>query len=110
MSTMADPTFEKGVTIRTTAKAQRAIGRVVAAMKSSPRVRWKGGAATKEAVINAAWLWLDDQPEEFVEELMARYVARLEALMTDSADPAAGPLHGERAPVAPPPPRRRRSG
>lgn len=93
---MSDPVFEKAITIRTTAKAKRAIDRVVASVKSSEKVKWKEGGATKEAIINASWLWLDDQPEEFVEGLMARYVPRLEALMRGEEP---GPIFGERAPA-----------
>jgi hypothetical protein len=78
---MADLEFEKAVNIRTTAKAQRALDRVVASLKASDRIRWRGRSATKEAVVNASWLWLEAMSEEAVEEAMAEFLPRLEALL-----------------------------
>jgi hypothetical protein len=81
MPTMSEPTFEKGLNIRTTPKAQRALKRVVASLKGSERARWCGKDVTQEAVINASWLWMQDLDEHALEEVMARYLPRLEAIM-----------------------------
>jgi hypothetical protein len=67
--------------IKTTAKADAALVRVLANLRESNRVRWKGGRATQEAVYNAIWLWLEDLNPETIESAMAVYVPRLEAIM-----------------------------
>jgi hypothetical protein len=86
--------FEKGLTIRTTRKAQRALDRVVNAVKASERVRWKGdeskGDPSKEAIVNAVWLWVADMDEDAVIDAMAVYVPKLWAILTAEAAAARG--------------------
>lgn len=111
ISAMSDPVFDRGQNIRTSPKAQRALNRVVAHLKASDRVKWKGGAVSKEAVVNASWLMLDAMDEDELENLMARYVAELELLLGVSSPEEAAP-GGEHEPVniqgadAPQPPHR----
>jgi hypothetical protein len=81
MLVMSEPVFELRKQIKTTAKADAALVRVLANLRESNRVRWKGGRATQEAVYNAIWLWLEDLNPETIESAMAVYVPRLEAIM-----------------------------
>jgi hypothetical protein len=90
MSVMTQADFDRAVNIRTASRAKLAIDRVVANLKAG-QLRWGDGRVTKEAVVNASWLWLEDLPEEFLERVMERYLARLEALMGGEPDPGGFP-------------------
>jgi hypothetical protein len=81
MLVMQEPVLDKGLTIKTNAKVQRALDHVVASLKASDRVRWRGGRATKEAVVNASWLWLEALGDEAVEDAMAEFIPKLEKLL-----------------------------
>jgi hypothetical protein len=89
ISKMTDPVFEKAITIRTSKIPRLALDRVVADLKSSDRVRWKNSGVSKEAVINAIWLWIGDMDPATVEEAMSRYVPRLEAVLRGEPEPEA---------------------
>jgi hypothetical protein len=99
MHAMKPIEFEKAVTIKITGAAQKALGRAVASVKASRMVRWKGRDATKEAVVNASWLYLADLPEAELERIMAIYIPRLEAAMGSEAG---GPAAPAEAPDPPP--------
>jgi hypothetical protein len=88
MLVMSEPVFELRKQIKTTAAADAALGRIVASLKNSRRVRWKGGRPTQEAIYNATWLWLEEMGVEAVEDAMARHLPRLEALMRGDEPPA----------------------
>lgn len=82
MNSMDDPLrFKLPVQVRTTPRAKLAFDRVVASLRASDRVKWKGGRVTQEAVFAGVMLWLEDQGEGFAEEMMAIYLPRLEAIM-----------------------------
>ncbi len=81
MHPMSEPTFELRKQIKTTAVADSALGEVVSRLKGAKSIRWKGKRVTQEAVVNAAWLWLKEMPGDQLEEAMAQFVPRLEALM-----------------------------
>jgi hypothetical protein len=96
---MAEPTFDKGVNVRTTGACQKALRRVVNRLKESPEVVWKGGEVSQEAVVNACWLWLDGLRESdpaALEAIFAAAVPRLEALLSSRPaapdPPVSGPL------------------
>ena len=90
MGGMPEPEFEKTVTFKTTAKAQRAVNRLVAELKASNRVGFRGEEVTKEAVINAIWVWLEEFEFEALEEAMVRSMPRLEAYMRGEEPAPAG--------------------
>jgi hypothetical protein len=85
MRVMSGAKFDRSVTVKTTPKAQKALGRAVAVVKAAEAVRWRGRAATLEAVVNASWAFLGDLPEADLERLMAAYIPYLEALMRGEA-------------------------
>lgn len=91
---MGDLKFDLAVNIRSTPRAKLALDRVVAALRASSRLRWKGHRVTQEAAFSALLLWLGDLDEQLVEEKMAVYLPRLEAIMRGE-DP--GPIEVEAA-------------
>jgi hypothetical protein len=110
MHAMKEAQFDRAVTVKTTPKAQKALGQAVTTAKAAEAVRWRGRVATKEAVVNASWLFLADLPEADLERLMAAYIPYLEALMRGEVPASPGlrlaPAPGEpdRAEAPDPPP------
>jgi hypothetical protein len=86
---MAESVFEKGVNLRTTEKAQRAISRVVYRLKLlEPALRWGNRSTpTKEAIINASWLYLDSLDDAELARIFGEWLPRLEALMSGQERP-----------------------
>lgn len=78
---MDTPAYGKGVTIRTLPAARKALAHVVANLKNSENVKFFGGSATQEAIINASWLYLESLDIETLESMMAEYLGILEAAM-----------------------------
>lgn len=82
---MPELSYENQIAIRSTAKAVLALDNLVSALRASGRVRFRGRKVTKEAVVNAVWLWLADQSVDDVEQCLLTYVPRLEAILSGDA-------------------------
>lgn len=83
VSDMPKFSYEWQVSIRSAASVKRALDRVVADLKASERpgrLRFEGKKISKEAVVNAMYLWLAGQDVEDVERALAGPVAQLDAL------------------------------
>lgn len=100
--------FQKTVTIKTDKAPQYALDQVIARLKASDEIRWKGFTVTKEAVVNALWLWVKDMDPATVEKAMAVYVPKLEAILKGDPVPEVMPNEGDAAQdVSQLPPRRK---
>lgn len=82
MLVMKDLPFTMPVQIRTDPKAKAAFDRVVADLRASEWVRWKGRRVTKEAVFSAVWLYLDSLDDDELARIFGEWLPRLEALMS----------------------------
>jgi hypothetical protein len=103
MQAMKNFGYENQVAIRSTPAVVRELDRIVADMRASGRVRFKGRKITKEAVVNALILWVADQDQEAVEAVLAGPVARLEAILAGPGDrDDEGPGPGELGSVGEP--------
>lgn len=91
MRLMAKPIFDKATTIRTTPRGRKALGRIVGLLKTSDDLTWMGEPVTKEAILNATWLWMEEQGEEAMAEILRVYLPRLEAFVRGE-DPGPIPL------------------
>lgn len=97
IATMSEPRFDLNVLIRSTPRAKLALDRVVAAMRASNIVRWKGRRPTQEAVFSAVWLWLEGMDPATIELPLAHQMMRLEAIMRGDPDPGVNTPLPERA-------------
>lgn len=104
MLTMRELKFDLPVNIRSTPRAKLALDRVVAALRASDRLRWKGLRITQEAAFSALLLWLEGVDGTALEDAVAGQLPRLEAIMLDE-DP--GPMPQD---PGPPPPSRFAAG
>lgn len=78
---MSAPPYDQNVGLRTTARARKALSRVMAELEDSGIPKFYGRVVTKEAIINASWLWLESLDPEVIVAAMKEFVPRLEAAM-----------------------------
>jgi hypothetical protein len=91
MHVMAKLSYENQIAIRSTGKVIQALDNLVAAMRGSGKVRFRGRTVTKEAVVNAVWLWLADLEPDQVEAALSIYVPRFEAMIDNSSSTEVAP-------------------
>lgn len=106
-----DFAHEHKITTRSVWEINDALDQVV--RRAGRRLKFRGRKLSREAVVNGAIVALSGMDADALVRFLAPHVAAIEAMLGRDAPPEAddppGPLHGERAPVAPPP-RSRRSG
>jgi hypothetical protein len=97
-------TFDKALNVRTTAAAQQAIDSVDHRVRWLPSLVWRGGRPTKEAVVNASWLYLSELSNEELEAIFVKYLPKLEALIAarQAKNKVAGSRRSLGAPIPPP--------
>lgn len=97
MKSMTETDFDRTITIRTGPTSQGAIDSVVFKLRRVSGLGWgRRRHATKEAVINAGWLYLDSLPDEELAQVFREFLPRLESLMggRESGDSQGGTSHG----------------
>jgi hypothetical protein len=73
--------YDRAITFRTTSASMRAIDSVVFKVKGEPDVAFRTRAPSKEAIINASWLYLNELPEDELMAIFREYLPKLEAAM-----------------------------
>lgn len=99
--------FDQQLMTKTTEVPREALEVMVAKLRARKGLRWQGAKLTREAYINAVWLWMEELGPEVVERGIASHLRRLEELVgKDSPAPFA-----EAHPVEEPRrPRKKRNG
>ena len=92
MTTMADAQLAQNVQVRTVGGAKHALDLVVASLRSTGRLRFRGRKVTQEAVVNALWLAAADVEVERLERWLAPYFARLEDILRAPTEASPGVL------------------
>jgi hypothetical protein len=106
--TMKDVLFDQTLNVKTAGISKLALDQIVARLRATGRVKWKGNRVTKEAVVNALWMWAGEMDPSLVEEAMLIYVPKLEATLKGESVPEDAPAPNEVADEVPPSSRVRR--
>ncbi len=102
MICMTAPPWDDHLQVRTTALPKLAIDKVAAELRATA-LRFWGRRVTKEAVLNAVLLWLEDLGAETLEEGLAGPLQRLEEILGwEPPASAKAPKKGPPKPTAPP--------
>lgn len=78
MMTMAAPHYDDKIYFRVSSKAQLALDTVVAKLRSSGQLTFYGRKLSKEAIVQASWLWMDSLSLEELEQTLQPMVEELE--------------------------------
>lgn len=86
MAGMAEVHLAQNVQVRTVGGAKRALDVVVASLRSTGKLKFRGRNVTQEAVVNALWLAAADVDTVRLERWLAPYVEKLEAMLQPQGD------------------------
>lgn len=83
---MDTPPFSQPIQVRIAPKAKLSLDRVLAELRASGVLRFRGKRVTQEALLNASWLLMESMDVEELEAALAPHFARLETLVGYSAE------------------------
>lgn len=101
--------LDQNMQVRTTPKAKLALDRVVATLRASERLGFRGKQPTQEAIVNASWLWMESLGDDVLVDAMAEWLPRLEEILKGKSDLEPSQAeHAQLGPDEPPTPKRGR--
>lgn len=78
---MDNRVFEYPIQVRIIPKAKLSLDRVIAELRASGRITFRGKRITQEALLNASWLLMESLETDALEAALAPQFARLEAMV-----------------------------